>query len=218
MSPRAIAQRVAESGLQGFAVCDHNSAENCPALWLAARELGLGFISGIEVTTREEAHVLVLFDDPWVARGFGRWLYQFLPNFKNDPERFGDQVIVSLEEQILGEVDKFLAGATSLALGKLTRVAKQVGALVIPAHLDKPMFSVVSQLGMMPVALAVDAVEITGFCDEQLASRYAAGRPVIHNSDAHYLDDIAKFSTNFPIQELTVPALRTHLKKLATTS
>ena len=39
MSPRAIARRASEAGLDAVALCDHNSARNTPAAALAMTEL-----------------------------------------------------------------------------------------------------------------------------------------------------------------------------------
>lgn len=78
-----------DAGLDLIALTDHNSARNCPAAAAAAREAGLGFIPGVEVTTSEEIHCICLFPDLGKAAAFSRWLDSLRPGFSNRPAVFG---------------------------------------------------------------------------------------------------------------------------------
>ena len=62
MTPSAIVRAAKEAGLDLIGICDHNSAENVPALTKAAEGTGLDVLGGLEVSSREEVHVLGLFD------------------------------------------------------------------------------------------------------------------------------------------------------------
>ena len=61
MSPRNIIKEAKKKGLDIIGICDHNSAENFPAVEKSANKEGIKVIGGIEITSREEVHVLALF-------------------------------------------------------------------------------------------------------------------------------------------------------------
>ena len=62
MSPRKIVREAKRKGLEVIGICDHNSAENVPAVEKNARKEGIRVIGGMEVTSKEEVHILALFD------------------------------------------------------------------------------------------------------------------------------------------------------------
>ena len=61
MTPNNIVGMAQILGLSVFAVADHNTARNLPAVRKLAEEAGLLFIPAMEITTAEEAHILSLF-------------------------------------------------------------------------------------------------------------------------------------------------------------
>ncbi len=63
MSPRNIVKEAKKKGLDIIGICDHNSAENFPAVEKSAFQEGIKVIGGIEITSREEVHVLGLFGE-----------------------------------------------------------------------------------------------------------------------------------------------------------
>ena len=62
MRPRALVNQAMAKGLDMIAICDHNSAENTAAFIRAGDERGLKVLPGIEVTSKEEIHLIALFD------------------------------------------------------------------------------------------------------------------------------------------------------------
>ncbi len=62
MFPEFILERAGELGLDLIAVTDHNSCENAAAMLHAAVGTGIAVWPGMEVQTREEAHLVCLFD------------------------------------------------------------------------------------------------------------------------------------------------------------
>lgn len=150
MSPSVIARTAKERGLQMAALCDHNTALNTPAFAAACAAEGLTGIYGMEATTREEAHILCLFETPEAALSLGEFIYELLPEIPNDPEKMGDQVYVDAEENILGEVEKVLMSGADISLEALLEEVHRRGGLFIPAHIDRPVFSIPSQLGFLP--------------------------------------------------------------------
>ena len=63
MSPKKIIQKSLEVGLDLIALCDHNSAENAGATMREGNKRGLLVLPGMEICSKEEVHILALFDE-----------------------------------------------------------------------------------------------------------------------------------------------------------
>ncbi len=207
MSPTAIAARGLEEELDMMALSDHNAVGNLPAFFCACEAAGIVPLGGIEVTSEEEAHVLCLFPDLEKAMEFGAWVHDRLPDVPNDPDRFGVQVAVNENEEVLYEEPKLLISATSLNLDEILKRVRAADGLFIPAHVNKPVFSLTSQLGFIP-DIDYDALEISDLNARVLAKR----KILISNSDAHYLSDVGKRFTEYDTWEVSFEALRACLR------
>ncbi len=193
MSPQAIVDHAEAAGLSMIALCDHNAAANCRPVSKLAEDKGIAFISGLEVTTVEEAHVLTYFHDIGAAEDFARFVYDHLPDVYNDATKLGDQVIVDEVGEILGELDKYLGMATDLSVDSLLQEASARGALVVPSHIDRPYAGLISQLGFIP-DLDFHGVEIAFEKNRELSGRYTA----VTSSDAHMPHLIGSKRSGFP--------------------
>jgi PHP family Zn ribbon phosphoesterase len=202
MSPRAIAAQAKKLGLDCIALTDHCCAENLPAFHDACREVHLPCLYGMEVCSEEEVHVLCLFDQLDPALEFGRMTYDSLQNFPNNPERFGDQPIVSVEGNILDFAEKLLIGSTSISFFDLVPMALDAGALCIPSHIDRDYYGALAHLGFLP-DLPYSAVEVVA----RSVPEAAAGWPLVRFSDAHCLNHLGRRYTELMVDEFTVPSL-----------
>ena len=72
MTPCNIVGLAALCGLDVIAVTDHNSALNCAAVEKAGREAGIIVLSGMELETAEEVHVVLLFPSAAAAEECGK--------------------------------------------------------------------------------------------------------------------------------------------------
>jgi predicted metal-dependent phosphoesterase TrpH len=79
MSPRSIVEKSLAKGLDGIALCDHNSAENVSAVLKAGAQLGLHVLPGIEINSVEEVHTLAIFDRKDQAVAMQEIVYQAFP-------------------------------------------------------------------------------------------------------------------------------------------
>jgi PHP family Zn ribbon phosphoesterase len=206
MSPRAIVQCARLAGLTAVAVSDHNCTFNLPAFAEVCTQEGMECLYGMEVTSVEEVHNLCLFDDLDAAMEFGEKVYDSLPPIPNQPERFGDQPIVNADEEIMGFADKFLISASSYDIAALLQEVHALGGLFIPAHIDRQVYGIISQLGFLPRE-DFDAVELTESGDPALALDY----PVVRNSDAHQLERLGAVYTTFDVEKLSVKHIRAAL-------
>ena len=206
MSPSAIVQCAQEAGLNAIGLSDHNCAFNLPAFSAVCKRQGMDCLYGLEVTSVEEAHMLCLFDDLDAALDLGEKVYASLPDIPNQPDRFGDQPIIDENENVLGFADKFLISASSYDIGVLIDLVHERGGLFVPAHIDRSVFGIISQLGFLPEE-DFDAVELTKWGNPALALHY----PIVRNSDSHQLSSVGSAFTEFDAAELTVENLRAAL-------
>ncbi|NLC55897.1 MAG: PHP domain-containing protein [Armatimonadetes bacterium] len=215
MSPSAIVARAQAVGLDLIALTDHNMAENGAALRTVAARTGLAALYGMELETVEEVHLLCLFDHLEQAMAWQAFVYPRLPAVPNDPDRFGEQVVVNDQEEILRFETRLLANAAAVTLSEACAAVAARGGLAIPAHIDRPAHSLVSQLGFPPAGLKLEAVEVTRFMAANFLAAHRswlAALPLVRFSDAHFLEDIGAQRTLFQIEAPTVAEIRLALR------
>jgi len=199
MVPTAIVKQAKSIGLDAIAICDHNSAENVGAVLRAGERENLAIIPGMEVTTREEVHILGLFGDEKQVMRLQERVYENLAG-ENDPDVFGFQVVVDEFDNVVDCTPKLLIGATSFSLEETVRAIHDCGGLAIAAHIDRERFGLVGQLGFIPEGLPLDGVELSPYAPFDSWGDL----PVVRSSDAHSLNDIGKTSTCFRIEQVTL--------------
>lgn len=201
----------------GIALTDHQSARNTPAIAECARRAGLACIYGLEVCTAEEVHTLALFDTTEQALAMTDWVYKAMPKRVNDPDTFGDQPVVTWDDDILEMEWRILAMACRRTIPEASEKCRELGGLYVAAHIDRSAFSVYSQLGALPEGDIFDAVELSRTADETLWTPKACGLAITRSSDAHNLDDVARVWTEADMPEFSIKALRDVFARRATT-
>ena len=203
MSSRNIVERAREVGLDIIAITDHNVVENGLYAQIAARESGVCVLLGMELQTTEEVHLLVILPDRETAMELQDLVYGRLPDMKNDPEYFGDQVVVDEKDSIVRFEDRLLLNSSNISLDEAVSWVKAHGGLVVPSHIDSPTFSIISQLGYVPADVPFDALEIAK--KERLKKILnfilAKDIPLVTFSDAHYLKDIGRRRISLSMDE-----------------
>ena len=149
MSPRNIVSEAKRKGLEVIGICDHNSAENVPAVEKTAAREGITVIGGMEVTSKEEVHILALFSDEEGLFSLQEIVHENLHG-TNDEKLYGEQVIVNEEEEVIGFSDKLLIGATDISIEQLVQLIHERDGLAIAAHVDREGFGIIGQLGFIP--------------------------------------------------------------------
>lgn len=220
MSPKAIVEVAKAAGMDAIALTDHQSAKNAPAIAECARGAGLGCLFGAEVCTAEEVHTLALFDELTEAAELTEWIYAALPRRKNNPEVFGDQPIVTWDEEIVEMDEHLLAAPCMRSIPEVAEFVHERGGLYIAAHADRPNFSIIGSLGAIPEPPSgryFDAIEISRTADEAVWAAKLEGYALTRASDAHHLDDVAKVWTEIDADEFSLAALKRALEQKATT-
>jgi predicted metal-dependent phosphoesterase TrpH len=214
MTPPAIAKTAAEWGLDIIGVCDHNAAANVPAAVQAAATRSVVVIPGLEITTREEVHVLGLFETPEVALDMERLVHRHLEG-ENDAEVFGPQVIVDEQGEPVGLCPHLLIGATDLSIGAVVEAIHEHGGCALAAHVDRERFSIVAQLGFVPPDLDLDGLEHSPRTDRAEACSQFGGEgrwELVCGSDAHRLHEIGLGSTWLVLDAPTAGEIRRALR------
>ena len=199
MTVNNIVNMALVNGLEIIALTDHNSCKNCPSFLNVAKKAGIKAIPGMELTTSEEVHTICLFRSLEHAIAFDSYVYGLLPDIKNKPEVFGEQIILNEKDQEICRVDKLLTNASAISFHDLYNLMGKFGGIYFPAHIDRPAFSLLSNLGSFPPDCLMHAVEIKDISKYEsiLASNPSlSGLPVLINSDAHYLWDIKRSIPN----------------------
>lgn len=214
MSPRKVVEKSIESGIDFIAVCDHNSVENVGAVLEAASSKGLFVIPGMEINSREEVHCLALFESLEQAKAMQDIVYSNLKG-ENSPEIFGEQVVANEFDEVLSFNNRLLIGSTEMTLENIIREVHGLGGVGIASHVDRPSYSILSQLGFIPEDLELDGLEISRRMDMESARKQLpdiTGYPLITSSDAHFLGDIGSVFTRFIIEKPGLDEVQMALK------
>ena len=200
MTPPAIVAAAMQAGLEMIAICDHNSAGNVPAVQEAGTG-ALAVIAGIEITTAEEAHVLGLFPNADEALAVTQAVLDTLPASAEPARGFGAQRLLDSRGGTTSLESRLLAGASSFGLSDVVALVRRHKGLAVAAHVDRPSFSVIGQLGGIPADVRFDAVEVSaaGFRAGRVAEYAAPGLPVVCSSDAHSLAEVGSGFTVFEV-------------------
>lgn len=196
-------------GLQAIAVTDHNSAGNLPAVYMAAKVYGLVLLPGMEITTREEVHLLAYFPSVDQALAMGNFLYGHLPAIQNDPRLFGDQHIMNEQDEVTGEESRLLISATDLSLVDAVQEIGRFGGIAVPAHINRGANGLIMNLGFLPSDIVFPALEVAP--QLPISSEILLGKTVLYASDAHRLEDISEASFCLEVSGLTPVEILTTL-------
>jgi PHP family Zn ribbon phosphoesterase len=215
MSPKRIVHRAKVRKVDIIAVCDHNSAENAGAAIRAARDVGISVIPGMEIASSEEVHVLALFDHLEDALSMQAAVYAQLPEGENKPGLFGDQIIANELDEVEGYNDRLLISATKFTVAEVISKVHRLNGLAVASHIDRPSYSILSQLGFIPDDLPLDGLEISANTNAATATEIfpeIKKYPLVTSSDAHNLEEIGRAVTYFYLNEPSVPEIRKALR------
>lgn len=217
MSPVNIVSAAVEKGLEIIGITDHNSTRQSGLVKKIAGEKGIFVLQGAEVTTREEVHCLAFFENQDILKAFQEYLDANLPDMRNDPLIFGDQVVVDENEDIIYIEEKLLVNATTVSIEELEKYVRENDGIFIPAHIDRMKNSIYSQLGFIPADLKADALEVSR---RSTPEKFAGLRPeitrfnIVTNSDAHFPQHIGMVWNNLQIEKISFEEIKMALAGL----
>jgi len=215
MSPKRIVKKAKADKLDLIAICDHNSAENVAAVFKAAKKDQLKIIAGMEISSSEEVHILGLFECLEDVLSLQGTVYAQLAEGENNPAVFGDQIIANEHDEVEGYNNRLLIGATLLTAAEIVEKIHKSKGLAIASHIDRPSYSLLSQLGFIPDDIDLDAVEISPQSTlDEATEKFPEIRkiPAVTSSDAHDLGEIGRAVTLFYLAEPSVPEIKKALR------
>lgn len=210
MIPPLIVERAEQLALGIIAITDHNSSENVAAVIEAARGHELTVLPGMEVQTREEVHLLCLFQTVDQVLSWQDEVYAHLPPLRNNDEVFGPQFVVDSDGEFVRYNERLLLTSVSLSVDEVAAAVKARNGLCIASHIDRPAFSLLANLGFVPPGANLDALELSrqaNLVQLKATNPSLEGYAFIASGDAHQLNEMAD-QTVITVQEPTIAELR----------
>ena len=118
-------------------------------------------------------------------------------------------------DEVIGENPRLLIGATRLGLHDIVDRTHTLGGISLSSHVDRTGYGIIGQLGFIPPDLEIDGVEVSYRVKLSSARQEVPGignYPCIAASEAHFLDDIGKVTTNLVLAAPTVAEIRLALQ------
>ena len=192
MIPPLIVQEALERGINFIAITDHNTTANVRAVQMAARGTDLTVLPGMELQTKEEVHLLCLFDTLDQAEAWQALVSARMPPLENNIEFFGEQFVVDAAGDFIRRETQLLLTSANLSLKEAVAEVTKLNGLAIPAHVNRQAFSLIANLGFVPPDVPFAALEISRHISPTEAQQkfpQLKNYPLIQNGDVHYLDD-----------------------------
>lgn len=170
----------------------------------------------MEVETKEEVHLIVLFEKMRQLKVWEQFVSKHMTKRLNDEKRFGAQFIVDAEDELISVKPEMLLTSLTSGITEVCKTVNELGGICIASHVDRPAYSLISQLGFIPPDLELMAVEVSRLMSPEEAIKCfpAIGKlSIVTSSDAHTMDDfLSGPKTIFYIEEPTLPEIIQALK------
>ncbi|SHH67983.1 PHP domain-containing protein [Sporanaerobacter acetigenes] len=215
MTPNNIVNMAYIKKLDIISITDHNTMENIESIMKLGEDKNILVIPGIEVTTKEEVHVLCFFEDVKDGLKFSRRIYDSLPYIKNKEKFFEEQLILDVKDEIVGKLDKLLISRCSYTIDEVNKFASLNNGVMVPAHVNRMSYSIISTLGFIPEELQIATIEISSQGDLRKMQKFIdlSRYKKIVNSDAHDLYNISEAENFIEIDKLTREEVIKYLKE-----
>ncbi|MCE9647745.1 MAG: PHP domain-containing protein [Chloroflexi bacterium] len=214
MIPPLIVQKALELNIDIIAITDHNASTNVGAVQKAAEGFDITILPGMELQTREDVHVLCLFDSLSILEEWQLVVDDALPEVLNRPEFFGDQFVVDDTGGYIRTETRMLLTSTNLSIDNTFKKVNALGGLVIPAHVERSAFGLFPTLGLLSNEWPILGFEISRHTGPESAKKTypAIGNfPLIQSGDAHRLNEFIG-TTIFKLESATIHEIRKALK------
>lgn len=213
MTPHHIVMRAAEFGIGAVAITDHNASANALAAVKAGERYGVKVFPGMEVECLEEAHIVVLFDTLKQLNAWQQLVDGKMNGLLNNAEKFGGQFVVDDDDNFIREEERLLLAPLRMTAAEVVREVEGLGGMSIAAHIDRPSYSIVGQLGFIEPDFGFAAAEISAAgwraSKQSKLQRVAGYLPFVTDSDAHNIMDFVQGPKNLiTVEELTIAELK----------
>ena len=191
MIPPLIVQTALEKNIELIAITDHNASANVRAVQKAAKGTQLTVLPGMEVQSREDVHLLTIFETIAALEVWQAEVDRALPDLPNQPDFFGEQFVVDETGEFIRNEPRLLLTSTSFSIDEIFTRVKSLGGLVIPAHVERTTYGLLPTVGLISEGWQLLALEISRHSTpEKAAAAFPAvrGYTLIQGGDVHQLD------------------------------
>ena len=210
MIPPLIVQNALGKNIDLIAITDHNASENVRAVQKAAQATKLTVLPGMEVQSREDVHLLTLFETIDALETWQAEVDKSLPDLQNQADFFGEQFVVDETGEFIRRDTRLLLTSTHFSIDEIFDRVNSLGGMVIPAHVERTSYGLLPSLGLISEKWNLPALEISRHTTPQKAMelfpalhKYA----LIQSGDVHRLDEFLG-STIFTLASLTLMEMR----------
>jgi hypothetical protein len=145
----------------------------------------------MEVQSREDVHLLTLFETLDELKTWQAEVDDALPDLPNQAAFFGEQFVVDETGEYIRTEDRLLSTSIHLSIDNIFERVSALGGIVIPAHVERISYGLFPTLGLISEQWHVLALEISRHATPEKAARMfpALGKhPLIQSGDVHHLD------------------------------
>lgn len=196
MTPHNIMAMASIKGLDIIAITDHNTTRNLKSFLDLQDEYNIQVLPGIEVTSKEEVHILGYFIDNEQAQKAGEIFLSALPDKKNISEVFGNQYVVDSNDNILEELSNLLIANTKYTIGEVVDIIRSHGGVAVPAHINRGNNGILINQGFIADELNFTSLEYTS--QLPIDFKILKNKHLLISSDAHTLGSILEQEFSLP--------------------
>ena len=88
------------------------------------KKKGIPVLGGIEITSREEVHILAYFDEDEALLEMQDRIYKNISG-ENDAAYFGEQLVADEQDNFIESNDKLLIGAADLSINEIVSLINE---------------------------------------------------------------------------------------------
>ena len=196
MTPNNICTMAKLKGLDVIAITDHNTTRNLQAFNSIMEEYGLLLLPGLEVTTKEEVHILGYFPTIDDSINAGEIFIKSLSPKINLPDIFGHQFIVDSDDETLKEEEALLIGNTKFSIEEAVNIINNNNGVAVPAHVNRGNNGLLINQGIFPEHPIFNTIEYSR--ELSIPENELVNRHLLFSSDAHCLGNILEKEFKLP--------------------
>lgn len=187
MTPNNIFNMAYLKKLDIIAVTDHNSAKQLKICDEISQSYDILFIPGIELSLKEDIHVLCYFENVKDAIACDELLEPWRSKKRYDGRLGSDQGITDIHDEVIDFYPHDLSENLSLSLLELKEIIQSFRHILVFAHVDRKKHSGLRYID----TFSCDAVEITQKAkDDFIRENHLESHIILHSSDAHFITDM----------------------------
>ena len=214
MLPPLIIAEAMSLGINLIAITDHNATANISSVQKSALQSNITVLPGMELQTKEEVHVLCLFDTLDQVRELQKFVDQRLPPIKNNPDYFGTQIVVDENGDFIEIEERLLITSADVSIEEAFLKVQELEGILVPAHINRKANGLIEILGFVPSDLPFPALEISRHISPEIAFEkfpQIKGYDLIQNGDVHRLNEFIG-TTYFSIEKPVIKEIKQALQ------